>query len=167
VEFIKGGPTLPARTEVTTLGSWTDWPGNGFQAFSGSATYTLKFPCPAGESAGWQLDLGHVADNARVTLNGREIAAVLFQPPFAVTIPADRLLAENTLVVTVTNLAANRIADLDRRDPSWKKFYNTNMPARRRENAGPDGNFSAAKWTPRPSGLLGPVTLTPLKALQP
>jgi hypothetical protein len=38
------------------------------------------------------------------------------------------------------------------------------MPARRRENAGPDGLFSAAKWAPRPSGLLGPVTLTALEA---
>jgi hypothetical protein len=24
--------------------------------------------------------------------------------------------------------------------------------------------FTAAKWTPRPSGLLGPVTLAPLSA---
>jgi hypothetical protein len=167
VKFIEGGPTLPAPAEITTLGSWTDWPGEGLKAFSGSATYTLKFARPTGEFAAWRLDLRRVADHARVTLNGREIAAVLFQPPFTVTIPEDQLLAENTLVVTVTNLAANRIADLDRRDPSWKKFYNTNMPARRPENAGPDGNFTAAAWTPRPAGLLGPVTLTPLKAQVP
>lgn len=167
VAFIAGGPTLPQATVAATLTSWTEWPIAGVKEFSGTATYTLKFARPAGDATGWELDLGKVAENAKVTLNGREIAPLLFQPPYRVSIPAEALNAENTLVVAVTNLAANRIADLDRRDPSWKRFYNTNMPARRRENAGPDGNFSAAKWTPRPSGLLGPVTLTPLKAMQP
>ena len=167
VSFVTGGPTLPAATTATTLGSWTDWNVAGVKEFSGTATYTLKFARPASDAAGWQLDLGAVADSARVTLNGRELAAVLFQPPFRVTIPADALQTDNTLVVAVTNLAANRIADLDRRDPSWKKFYNTNMPARRRDNAGPDGLFSPAKWPPRRSGLLGPVTLTPVKMLIP
>jgi len=45
----------------------------------------------------------------------------------------------------------------------WKKFYNINMSARLPENRGADGLFTAAKWEPRPSGLLGPVTLTPLR----
>jgi hypothetical protein len=37
----------------------------------------------------------------------------------------------------------------------------------RGKNRGPDGNFSAAKWALRASGLQGPVTLTPLLALNP
>ncbi|HWA28042.1 MAG TPA: glycosyl hydrolase [Lacunisphaera sp.] len=167
VRFLSGGPTLPSPHTTSTLGSWTEWDLAGVKEFSGTATYTLKFARPVDKADGWQLDLGNVADSVRVTLNGRELPGVLFQPPFRVTIPAGDLQADNTLVVTVTNLAANRIADLDRRDPGWKKFYNTNMPARRRENAGPDGNFSAAKWAPRPSGLLGPVTLTPVRLLNP
>jgi hypothetical protein len=61
---------------------------------------------------------------------------------------------------------ANRIADLDRRGVQWKKFYNTNFPARLAANRGPDGLFSAAKWAPLPSGLAGPVTLTPMHAKQ-
>jgi len=64
--------------------------------------------------------------------------------------------------VSVTNLSANRIRDLDRRGVPWKKFYNVNFPARFPENRGSDGLFSAAKWEPLESGLLGPVTLTPL-----
>lgn len=167
VNFVTGGPALPDTNRTSTLGSWTDWKLAGVKEFSGTATYALHFARPEGEADAWQLDLGTVGDSARVTLNGRELAAVLFQPPFRVTIPADALQMDNTLVVTVTNLAANRIADLDRRDPSWKRFYNINMPARRRENAGPDGNLNAAQWTPRPSGLFGPVTLTPMKHLVP
>jgi hypothetical protein len=67
-------------------------------------------------------------------------------------------------VVLASNLMANRIADLDRRGVPWKKFYNVNFPPRLAANRGPDGLFSAAKWTPLPSGLVGPVTLTPLRA---
>jgi hypothetical protein len=66
----------------------------------------------------------------------------------------------------VTNLAANRIADLDRRGVAWKKFYNVNMPSRLPENRGPDGLFTAAQWRPLPSGLLGPVALTPLVVIE-
>jgi hypothetical protein len=66
----------------------------------------------------------------------------------------------------VANPMANRIADMDRRGVVWKKFYNVNMPSRLPENRGPGGLFSAAKWKPLPSGLLGPVTLTPLAALE-
>ena len=62
----------------------------------------------------------------------------------------------------MTNLMANRIADLERRGVRWKKFYNVNFPSRLPENRGADGLFTAAKWEPLESGLLGPVTLTPL-----
>ncbi len=65
----------------------------------------------------------------------------------------------------MTNRMANRIADLDRRGVPWKKFYNVNFPARRTENRGPDGLFSAARWEPLDSGLLGPVTLQPVRVL--
>jgi hypothetical protein len=50
---------------------------------------------------------------------------------------------------------------MDRNNIPWKIFYNTNMPARRRENA-KNGLFDASGWKPLPSGLLGPVTLTPI-----
>ena len=47
----------------------------------------------------------------------------------------------------------------------WKKFYNVNFAARLPENRGPDGLFTAAAWEPLDSGLIGPVTLTPLTAV--
>lgn len=163
VKFVSGGPTLPSPTETTELKSWTEFSGDAPKAFSGTATYTLKFARPAGTADAWQLDLGRVAESARVKLNGRELG-VLFTAPFHLTISAAQLQDQNILEIAVTNLAANRIADLDRRDPGWKKFYNTNYPARIAANRGADGNFSAAKWTPRPSGLLGPVTMTALRS---
>jgi hypothetical protein len=163
VRFTKGGPTLPAARTVAALGSWTTFGGDEVRSFAGTATYATTFARPVSAAAAWQLDLGRLHESARVRLNGREIAA-LIGPTFRVTIEVSSLMPSNTLEVSVTNLSANRVADLDRRGVQWKKFYNINFPPRLAENRGPDGLFTAAKWPPLDSGLLGPVTLTPMIA---
>jgi hypothetical protein len=61
---------------------------------------------------------------------------------------------------------ANRIADMDRRNVPWKKFYNVNFPARLAANRGTNGLFDASKWQPLPSGLIGPVTVTPVSEMK-
>lgn len=165
-KFISGGPSLPSEIVTRELKSWTEFPGEAYQAFSGTAVYRTTFAKPAADAIAWELDLGKVAESARVRLNGRELG-VLFTAPFRLVIAREQFAPDNTLEIAVTNLSANRIADLDRRDPSWKKFYNTNYPARSPANRGSDGNFSAAQWKPRLSGLIGPVTLTPVAVLQP
>jgi hypothetical protein len=160
VRFTTGGPVLPANANVSELISWTEFAGDAGKVFGGTAVYSIQFAKPASGDA-WTLDLGTVAESARVSLNGREIAA-LIKAPYQVTITPDMLMAQNTLEVAVSNLAANRIADMDKRGVPWKKFYNTNMPSGGgggRGNRGADGQFSAATWEPRPSGLLGPVKL--------
>ncbi|HEX9601652.1 MAG TPA: hypothetical protein VF985_09190, partial [Mariniflexile sp.] len=64
---------------------------------------------------------------------------------------------ENELKVQVTNLAANRIRAKELRGEEWKNFYEINMVDK-------DYNkFDATKWDPMPSGLLGPISITPLK----
>lgn len=162
---MRGGPTLPAARETAQLRSWTEWGGDDLKAFSGTAVYKTKFRRAGDDDL--VLDLGRVADSARVRVNGKEVAA-LIGPPWRTNVSREVLKdGDNGLEIAVTNLGANRIADLDRRDPGWKKFYNTNYPARIAGNRGAEGNFSAAKWTPRASGLLGPVTLTPLEAFAP
>ena len=67
----------------------------------------------------------------------------------------------NKLEIRVSNLMGNRIAYMDRNNIEWKKFYNVNFAARLRENSR-NGIFDASSWTPRESGLIGPVTLCPL-----
>jgi len=161
LRFVKGGPSLPAARTVDALGSWTSLGGDEVKSFAGTATYTITFPRPSGSASRWQIDLGAVRESARVRLNGRDLAT-LIGPSYRVFVDQNALSATNTLEVSVTNLSANRIADLDRRGVPWKKFYNVNMPARFPENLGPDGLFTAAAWEPLPSGLLGPVTLTPV-----
>ncbi len=125
--------------------------------------YTPRFSLPPDSSgtSAWRLDLGRVADSARVTLNGQELG-VLIGAPFPLRLRKEQLKSENTLEIAVTNSMTNRIIDLDRRDVNWKRFYDTNLPPKRKENAGPDGLFNASRWPRRESGLLGPVRLLPL-----
>jgi hypothetical protein len=111
------------------------------------------------------LNLGAVHESARVRLNDREVGT-LIGPPYRLVVEAAAFGADNVLEVTVTNLSANRIAALDRSGAEWKKFYNVNFPARLPANRGADGLFTAVKWEPLDSGLVGPVTLTPLAVIR-
>ncbi len=161
LDFLEGGPAIPASRTVRSLGSWTDAGGQEVKDFSGTAKYTLYFDKP-GNAARYLLNLGKVHETAEVFLNGKSMAT-LIGPSFTTVIPAAAFqLKNNRLEIVVASLMANRIAYMDRHRLPWKIFYNTNMPARLKENV-KDGLFNAAHWKPLPSGLLGPVTLTPLK----
>jgi glycosyl hydrolase family 106( putative alpha-L-rhamnosidase) len=165
VNFIEGGPKLPASVTTRELRSWTEFGGEEVKRFSGTARYTISLEKPKEAADGWLLELGKVCESARVSLNGKELAT-LISSPYRVRIPQELLREKNTLEIEVSNLMANRIADMDRRNVNWKKFYNVNFPARRPENRGADGLFNAAKWLPRDSGLIGPVTITPLEIMK-
>lgn len=165
LKFVSGGPVLPKPTWVKKPESWTELKQEGVKDFSGTAEYSTNFDKPAGNAVAWLLDLGEVKESASVILNGKKLAT-LIGPPYTVIIPSAALKPVNQLQVIVTNGMANRIIDLEKRGVPWKKFYNINMPSRLAENRGSDGLFTAAKWSPKPSGLLGPVTITPLKPLQ-
>jgi alpha-L-rhamnosidase len=165
VKFVEGGPELPGDVETRELGSWTGFGGEAVKRFSGTARYTLSFEQPKGEADGWLLDLGRVCESARVSINGKELGT-LINSPYRVRIPRALLREKNTIEIDVSNLMANRIADLDRRNMNWKRFYNINFPSRRPENRGADGLFNASQWLPRDSGLIGPVTLVPVEAMK-
>lgn len=160
IEFLDGGPVLPAKVSSSSLGSWTELNGEEVKDFSGTAKYTIDFKKPAGNAKTWILDLGKVNETAEVWINGKKIAS-LIGPGFRVEISSSALGPTNKLEIIVANLMANRIAYMDRNNLPWKIFYNTNMPARKRENA-KNGLFDATAWKPLPSGLSGPVTLTPV-----
>jgi hypothetical protein len=159
--FISGGPELPQPIKLSRLGSWTEFEGDSYKAFSGTAIYKNTFAAPSAKSKYYRLDLGKVAHSARVSLNGKEIA-VLISSPFSIDIPASDLKNENSLEISVTNLMGNRMADMERKGLNYKIFYNVNFPAYKASNRGADGLFTTSGWKPQESGLIGPVTLTPL-----
>ncbi len=153
VEFIEGGPELPPRFNTHRLASWTELAGPEGERFAGTARYSIRFS-PDVQAKRYLLDLGSVADSARVELNGKPVAT-LFGPPYRVEVGP--LQGDNNrLTIEVTNVAANRIRDLDRRKVKWKIFKDINFVD---VNYRP---FDASQWPVRKAGLLGPVTLTPL-----
>lgn len=157
VEFLEGGPVLPPSFRAHELGSWTEH-GEAAENFSGTARYTLEFERPGLDAVaplGWVLDLGDVRESARVRLNGEEIGT-LWSLPFRTSHRVHPKAGRNRLEIEVTNLAANRIRDLDRRGVPWRIMHEINFV---NIDYKP---FDASGWPTAPSGLLGPVTLTPL-----
>ncbi len=154
ISFDKGGPKLPSKAKLPNLESWTKL-GPDAEAFSGSATYTLQFDSPTVEADNWTLNLGDVRESAKVWLNGTYIGDA-WSVPFKINL--GKLKAgKNTLTVQVINLGANRVRDMELKGQEWKIFYEINMVDK-------DYNkFDATKWNPTPSGLLGPITITPLR----
>jgi hypothetical protein len=161
INFVKGGPTIPAAISTPKLDSWTTMGDEDLKNFSGTASYTISFKKPKDIGDAWMLDLGEVSESASVFLNGKFIGTTI-GPVYKIEIPAAMLSKDNKLEVRVSNSMANRIAYMDKNRLPWKIFYNINMPARLAENRGKDGLFTAENWKPRPSGLIGPVTLTPI-----
>ncbi|MEO5715573.1 MAG: glycosyl hydrolase [Luteolibacter sp.] len=152
IEFTDGGPVLPKSAEVTTLSSWTTLPDPDVKNFSGTASYTTTFDFPGADKTVARLDLGQVAETARVWLNGQALG-ISWCKPHVVDLGDFLKSGKNTLRIEVTNLAANRIADLDRRKVSWKAFHEINFV---NVDYKP---FDASGWPALDSGLLGPVRL--------
>lgn len=159
ITFTKGGPELPNAKSVKKLESWTKY-GKAYEIFSGTAEYKTTLPALA-EADAWRLDLGQVCENASVYLNGEYLGTV-FEKPFAVTISKEQAAKGGELVVKVANSMENRIRHNDQTDVQWKIFYNINFSVRSFDSRDANGGFTAARWPVQDSGLLGPVTLTPL-----
>jgi hypothetical protein len=155
VNFIDGGPALPAPVRADKLDSWTSLGGPAAQSFAGTALYTLAFDAPQGRTGPCSIDLGKVCQSARVRLNGKPLGTV-FIPPFRVE-AASLLPRGNVLEVEVTNTSANRVRDLDIRHVPWKIFSKPNVL---NVSYKP---FDASGWPLTDSGLMGPVTITPEK----
>jgi len=176
ISFLKGGPELPPALETAALTSWTDLGGDEAKRFGGTARYRLEFDfdsvvarafppvsanAPTTKPSDWLLDLGDVRESARVILNGQPVATA-WSLPFRVRIASALLKpGRNVLELDVTNLAANRIRYMDQNKLPWKIMRDSNVV---NINYRP---FDASAWPLAPSGLLGPVTLTPLKTVQP
>jgi len=154
INFDKGGPQLPPSATVSKLESWTKL-GHEAEAFSGSATYTLQFDNPNAKIDNWYLNLGDVRESAKVWINDNFIGTA-WSVPFK--LQTGKLKpGKNILKIQVTNLSANRVRNMELKGQEWKIFYEINMVDKDYKK------FDATKWSPMPSGLLGPVSLTPLK----
>ncbi len=151
VEFWNGGPVYPGNLQLDELISWTIAADHEAQRFAGTVRYSTEFNWSEKSSSGI-LNLGDVKDCARVFLNEKEVGTLL-GPVFKIRV--DNLIAgNNKLKIEVTNVAANRIRDLDKRGVVWRNFYDINLV---NIDYKP---FDASDWKVRDAGLLGPVKIT-------
>ena len=149
VEFVTGGPELPAPWTPERLVSWAGSGDEKRDAFSGTARYVTRFDCASARDRGLFLELGEVREVARVRLNGSDLG-VTFMRPHRLAVPAGLLRERgNELEIEVTNLGANRLRDLDRHGVPWRNYFFVTIRYK---------DFDAAQWPLAPSGLLGPVT---------
>jgi hypothetical protein len=155
LRFVEGGPVLPRAQRLSSLVSWTELADPAAAVFAGTAIYRTTFDLPAGGSRAWRLDLGSVHESARVRINGRD-RGTLIGPLYHLAVD-DLQSAGNVLEVEVTNLSANRLRDLDRRHVPWRLFHDINVV---NIDYKP---LDASEWPLLPAGLLGPVTLTPVR----
>jgi hypothetical protein len=156
LSMFEGVPEIKQEFKLDTLTSWTNLNTPDLKTFSGTGKYTITFELPDVVADNWKLDLGKVCESARVKINGMD-AGIWWSIPFSANIGQYLKKGENTLEIEVTNLSANRIAELDRKGVEWRIFKEINFV---NVNYQP---FNAASWKIMSSGLIGPVTLMPLK----
>lgn len=138
------GRGAPAETSLAMLAPLEQQATPGIRYFSGVASYTTSFDRPRGGGR-LLLDLGKVGDVAEVRVNGRPVGTV-WHAPYRLDIGAVAKPGRNTLEVRVANLWVNRL--IGDAQPGAVKVAWTSMPAYR------------ADAPLRPSGLIGPVTLS-------
>ena len=144
------GMGAPASTVFSDLMSYTESADRSIKYYSGTVTYRKNFTLSTKQIWGashFEIDLGDVKNLARVTVNGHDLG-VAWKAPFRLEIPAEYLhQGVNSLEVKVINLWVNRIiGDLQpRMRPKWTYV---------------SSNFYTADSPLKPSGLLGPVTLS-------
>ena len=140
------GRGAPASVTLPALTDWTQAADPGVRYFSGTATYrqTLKVPAirPGQRLI---LDLGEVREVAEVLVNGKS-AGTLWKPPYEADLTGLVHRGINTLEVRVTNLWVNRL--IGDAQPGAKPITFTTLKTYR------------ADAPLRPSGLIGPVTLS-------
>ena len=119
----------------------------------GTGVYTTTFRLTKQQARQhWMLDLGDVRESARVYLNGRFLGCA-WAVPFVLDCRDALQKGKNELRIEVTNLPANRIADLDRKGVKWRKMNEINVV---------DINYKKTTyegWTPVKSGLNSEVRL--------
>lgn len=185
------GRGAPNRAVFERLVSWPEHSDSGIRHYSGTAIYETTFASPPRQQSRVAvLDLGDVADVARVFVNGKEVD-VLWTPPFRAEITPFLREGRNTLAIHVANRWVNRLigdaaidVDYTYQKPGTSKFTDGRIEklpewlsssVSKESPARPVGrrhSFSVWKHYDAgsplvPSGLLGPVRIEWFWRLEP
>jgi beta-galactosidase/beta-glucuronidase len=154
LSFTEEAPKVNKTFNLDKLQTWESLDDDSVKITMGTGVYTTKFKLSKKDDpkGAWKIDLGDVRESARVYINGQFIGCA-WSVPFELDCKQALKVGENILRIEVTNLPANRIADLDRRGIPWRKMEEINVV---------DINYKKTtydQWEPVPSGLNSEVKL--------
>jgi hypothetical protein len=156
LHFAESEPQVSGEFDIDEPKSWTEIDHPNAKTTMATGVYTNTFTLPSIAADDWIVDLGDVRESARVSVNG-QYAGTAWAVPFRLSIGKYLKPGENTISVEVTNLPANRIADMDRRGEKWRIFNEINVVNLKYQRDPYDS------WEAMPSGLNGAVRLIPVK----
>ncbi len=154
LSFTEEAPKVEKTYQLPKLQTWESL-DEQTKTTMGTGVYTTKFKLSKKDnpSGKWMIDLGDVRESARVFINGTFIGCA-WSVPFILDTKGTLKAGENELRIEVTNLPANRIAELDRKGVKWRKMEEINVV---------DINYKKtlySDWEPVPSGLASQIKLT-------
>ena len=155
LSFIEEAPRVGKTFNLAALQTWEKLDDDSVKVTMGTGVYTTHVKLTEKDlkdAEVWQIDLGDVRESARVYINNVYIGCA-WSVPFVLDCRQALRSGDNEIRIEVTNLPANRIADLDRRGVQWRKMEEINVV---------DINYKKTlydQWEPMPSGLNSDVKL--------
>ena len=146
-------PRVSKTFSLDALQGWEQLDDDSVRVTMGTGVYTTTVRLNRRQARrNWQIDLGDVRESARVYINNVYVGCA-WAVPFVLDCRHLLHRGTNDIRIEVTNLPANRIADLDRKGVKWRKFKEINVVDIHYQRT------SYADWQPVPSGLCSEVKL--------
>jgi hypothetical protein len=155
LSFIDEAPRVNRTFELDTLQTWETLDDDSLRVMMGTGVYETRFKLTKkqlGRGCSWRIELGDVRESARVYLNGQFLGCA-WSAPFSLPCGQSLRAGTNEIRIEVTNLPANRIRELDRRQVPWRKMEGINLVDINYKHTTYEG------WDLVPSGLNSPVFL--------
>ena len=152
LSFTDESPRVEGTFKLNKLQTWETL-SDSAAVTMGTGVYTTSIKLSAQQAKQhWQIDLGDVRESARVYINNQFVGCA-WAVPFILDCGNTLHKGKNEIRIEVTNLPANRIAELDRKGVQWRKFNEINVVDINYKNT------TYADWKPVPSGLNTTVKL--------
>ncbi len=154
LSFTEEAPKVGNTFTLDTPQTWETL-GDNCGTTMGTGIYTTHIQLKRKElkkAHSWVIDLGDVRESARVFINGKFIGCA-WSVPFQLDCQNTLKKGDNEIRIEVTNLPANRIAEMDRKGIKWRKMEEINVVDINYKNTTYD------QWQPVKSGLSSTVSL--------
>ena len=154
--FTEEAPRVVKSFALDKLQTWETLDDDSVKVTMGTGIYATRLKLmqrDLKDAQSWQIDLGDVRESARVYINGQFVGCA-WSVPYVLDFKGNILKpGMNDIRIEVTNLPANRIADLDRRGVKWRKMEEINVV-----------ETTYDQWEPVKSGLNSEVKLLKVKS---